>query len=77
MIPESGNWFSDKIMLKQKAKAKSRFDLASFRFSFMMAQWGAECAAYPAAADRRVRQLRAGQFRVGVQGRTWRVIKST
>jgi hypothetical protein len=56
MIPKSGNRFSDKIMLKQKAKAKRRFNLKSFRFSVMVAHCGAECAAYQAAADRRVRQ---------------------
>jgi hypothetical protein len=56
MIPKSGNRFSDKIMLKQKAKAKSRFDLASFRFSFMAAHCRAEYAAYQAATDRSVRQ---------------------
>jgi hypothetical protein len=56
MIPKSGNRFSDKIMLKQKAKAKSRFAFASFRFSFMMAHRRAEYAGRRAAADRRVRQ---------------------
>jgi len=33
MIRKSGNRFSDKIMLKQRAKAANRFDLKSFRFS--------------------------------------------
>jgi hypothetical protein len=33
MIPKSGYRFSEKIMLKQKAKAKRRFSLKSFRFS--------------------------------------------
>jgi hypothetical protein len=33
MIPKSGNRFSEKIMLKQQAKAKSRINLKSFRFS--------------------------------------------
>jgi hypothetical protein len=56
MIPKSGNWFSDKIMLKQEAKAKLRFDFASFRFSFMTAHCSAECTACPAASDPRVRQ---------------------
>jgi hypothetical protein len=56
MIPKSANRFSDKIMLKQEAKAKSRFDFASFRFSFMTAHCSAESAARPAASDPRVRQ---------------------
>jgi hypothetical protein len=33
MIPKSGYRFSEKIMLKQHAKAKWRFNLKSFRFS--------------------------------------------
>jgi hypothetical protein len=33
MIPKSGYRFSEKIMLKQQAKAKSRFNLIPFRFS--------------------------------------------
>jgi hypothetical protein len=33
MIPKSGCRFSEKIMLKQQAKAKYRFDQKSFRFS--------------------------------------------
>jgi hypothetical protein len=33
MIPKSGCGFSEKIMLKQQAKAKYRVDLKSFRFS--------------------------------------------
>jgi hypothetical protein len=33
MIPKSGDRFSQKIMLKQQAKAKSRLNLISFRFS--------------------------------------------
>ena len=33
MIPKSGRRFSDKIMLKQHAKAKYRINLRSFRFS--------------------------------------------
>jgi hypothetical protein len=33
MIPKSGYRFSEKIMLKQQTKAKSRFNLISFRFS--------------------------------------------
>jgi hypothetical protein len=33
--------------------------------NFMVAQWGGECAAYPAAAERRVRQLKVSQLRVG------------
>jgi hypothetical protein len=33
MIPKSGGRFSDKIMLKQHAKAKYRIDRKSFRFS--------------------------------------------
>jgi hypothetical protein len=33
MIPKSGSRFSEKIMLKQQAKAKWRFNLKSFRFS--------------------------------------------
>jgi hypothetical protein len=33
MIRKSGYRFSEKIMLKQQAKAKCRFNLNSFRFS--------------------------------------------
>jgi hypothetical protein len=33
MIRKSGYRFSEKIMLKQEAKAKWRFNLKSFRFS--------------------------------------------
>jgi DNA-binding winged helix-turn-helix (wHTH) protein len=33
MIPKSGYRFSEKIMLKQQAKAKQRTNLKSFRFS--------------------------------------------
>jgi recombinational DNA repair protein RecR len=33
MIPKSGYRFSEKIMLKQQAKAKSQFNLIPFRFS--------------------------------------------
>jgi hypothetical protein len=33
MIPKSGYRFSEKIMLKQQAKAKYRIDLKSFRLS--------------------------------------------
>jgi hypothetical protein len=33
MIPKSGCRFSEKIMFKQQAKAKYRFNLKSFRFS--------------------------------------------
>jgi hypothetical protein len=33
MIPRSGYRLSEKIMLKQQAKAKNRFKLKSFRFS--------------------------------------------
>jgi hypothetical protein len=33
MIPKSGYRFSEKIMLKQQAKAKRRINLKSFRFS--------------------------------------------
>jgi len=58
MIPKSGNRFSGKIMLKQKAKAKPASDLESFRFSCMIADCEAECAAYCTAADRRVRDRR-------------------
>jgi hypothetical protein len=32
MIRKSGYWFSEKIMLKQQAKAKSSFRLNSNRF---------------------------------------------
>jgi hypothetical protein len=32
MIPKSGHRFSEKIMLKQQAKAKCRINLKSFRF---------------------------------------------
>jgi hypothetical protein len=32
MIPKSGNRFSEKIMLKQKAKAKWRLDFKPIRF---------------------------------------------
>ena len=56
----AGEARSDKIMFKQKAKAKSKFDFDSVRFSFMVSPCGAECAPYLAAADRRVRQLRVG-----------------
>jgi hypothetical protein len=34
MIPKSGYRFSEKIMLKQQAKAKWRFNLIPFRFSY-------------------------------------------
>jgi hypothetical protein len=33
MIPKSGYRFSEKIMLKQQAKAKYRIDQKSFRFN--------------------------------------------
>jgi hypothetical protein len=33
MMPKSGYRFSEKIMLKQQAEAKCRFNLKSFRFS--------------------------------------------
>jgi hypothetical protein len=33
MIPKSGYRFLEKIMLKQEAKAKWRFNIISFRFS--------------------------------------------
>jgi hypothetical protein len=33
MIPKSGCRFSEKIMLKQQAKAKYQINLKSFRFS--------------------------------------------
>jgi hypothetical protein len=33
MIPKSGHQFSEKVMLKQQAKAKCQFNLKSFRFS--------------------------------------------
>jgi hypothetical protein len=33
MIPKSGYRFSEKVMLKQQAKAKQRINLKSFRFS--------------------------------------------
>jgi hypothetical protein len=33
MIRKSGYRFSEKVMLKQEAKAKWRFNLKSFRFS--------------------------------------------
>jgi len=55
MIPKSGNQFSDKIMRKQKAKAKSRLDFESFRLSFVTAHCPPECAARPAASGPRVR----------------------
>jgi len=51
----AGEARSDKVMLKQKAKAKSRFDFESFRFSFMTAHCSPECAVCPAASDPRVR----------------------
>jgi hypothetical protein len=38
MIPKSGRRFSEKIMLKQQAKAKYLINLKSFRFS-----WRAKC----------------------------------
>jgi len=42
-------------MLKQKAKAKSRFDFGSFRFGLMTAHCSPECTVCPAASDPRVR----------------------
>jgi len=54
----AGEARSDKIMLKQKAKAKPGFELESFRFSVMLAHCAAECAACWTAADRRVRDRR-------------------
>ena len=44
MNPKSGYRFSEKIMLKQKAKAKRRFNLISFRFSAAQ-NAAARCAA--------------------------------
>jgi hypothetical protein len=38
MIPKSGYRFSEKIMLKQQAKAKYRIDIKSFRFSVLHQQ---------------------------------------
>jgi hypothetical protein len=58
LIALAGEGRSRKIMLKQKAKAKSEFDLESFRFSVMLAHCRAVCTAYLAAADRRVRDRR-------------------
>jgi hypothetical protein len=55
MIPKSGNQFSDKIMGKQKAKAKSRLDFEWFRLSFVTAHCSPECTARPAASGPRVR----------------------
>jgi hypothetical protein len=55
MIPKSGNRLSGKIMLKQKTKAKSRFDFESFRLSFMTSDCSPGCAAGPAASDTRGR----------------------
>jgi hypothetical protein len=59
MIPKSGYRFSEKIILKQQAKAKSRLNLIPFRFS--AAQSGAaRCAACrfftgaPAALERAI-----------------------
>jgi hypothetical protein len=34
MIPKSGRRFSEKILLKQQAKAKYRINLKSIRFSW-------------------------------------------
>jgi hypothetical protein len=39
MIPKSGNRFSEKIMLKQEAKALLRFNLKQSRFSTAPSQW--------------------------------------
>jgi hypothetical protein len=59
MIPKSGNRFSDKIMLKQKAKAKSRFDIKSFRFGVMSWQ-RPQCLAGRLTADPRTAPPRRG-----------------
>jgi hypothetical protein len=40
MIPKSGYRLSEKIMLKQQAKAKYRINLKSFRFSDEAIQGG-------------------------------------
>jgi hypothetical protein len=59
MIPKSGYRFSEKIMLKQQAKAKSRFNLIPFRFS-AAASGVTRCAACrfltgaPAALERAI-----------------------
>jgi len=43
MIPKSGYRFSEKIMLKQQAKAKYRLDLKPYRFSALL-----QCSNLPA-----------------------------
>jgi NitT/TauT family transport system substrate-binding protein len=61
MIPKSGHRFSEKIMLKQQAKAKWRFNLVRFRFS--AALWTAVMAALvPSAAP----ALAQDQVRIGL-----------
>jgi hypothetical protein len=40
MIPKSGNRFSEKIMLNQKARAQLRFDLMQLRSSGMIPKRG-------------------------------------
>jgi hypothetical protein len=59
MIPKSGCRFSEKIMLKEKAKAKFQFNVKSFRFS-VSARGLTRCAACrfftgaPAALERAI-----------------------
>jgi hypothetical protein len=48
MIPKSGCRFSEKIMLKQHAKAKSRFNLMPFRLD--ESYWAGQAHAMQAAA---------------------------
>src|SRR5690242_10927514 len=59
MIPKSGYRFSEKIMLKQKAKAKSQFNPKLFRFSCK--------PAFPARdsrSDHTLRESRSERFPV-------------
>src|ERR1700745_4429348 len=77
MIPKSGYRFSEKIMLKQQAKAKPRFNLIPFRFS--AAGGMTRCAACrfftgaPAALERAIPGLNIlssayGSVRAGTGG---------
>jgi ABC-type nitrate/sulfonate/bicarbonate transport system substrate-binding protein len=61
MIPKSGHRFSEKIMLKQQAKAKWRSNLIPFRFS--AALWTAVMAALVPSA---VGALAQDQVRIGL-----------
>jgi DNA-binding winged helix-turn-helix (wHTH) protein len=66
MIPKSGYRFSEKIMLKQQAKAKQRTNLKSFRFTAppresTPRQWGG--AKYLSSSARRSYLVQRGQPR--------------